>query len=80
MSILDHAPLIRIFWDGRHGIAVGPTGRRVLTEKPVLGFRFAEMDYAPAVCCQVRREAWHAIDDMRPDEREACARYLGSMR
>lgn len=76
MSLLDHVTCSRIYWDGRHGIAIGPHGKRMMIDKPQLGFRFVEVDYSPPVCCQIRREAWHAVDDMRPDEREACVRFL----
>lgn len=80
MSILDHAPIVRLFWDGRRGCAVNQHGRRELDEKPDLGFRFVELDYAPALCCQIRREHWHRIDDLNAAEREACARFLLAMR
>jgi hypothetical protein len=76
VSIFDHIPCVRLRWDGRHGAAITPQSQRVLLEKPDVGFRFVELDYAPGICCQVRRETWHQLDDMRPDERDACTRYL----
>jgi hypothetical protein len=79
MSILDHSPSARLWWDGRRGCAVGPHGRRDLAERPDLGFRFVELDYS-ALCCQVRREAWHQVDDLTAGERDACVRYLWAVR
>jgi hypothetical protein len=80
MSILDHSPMSRLYWDGRHGCAVGPQGRRALDEKPDLGFRFVELDFAAGLCAQIRRESWHQMDDMTPDERDACVRFLWTVR
>ena len=80
MSIIDHAPITRLYWDGRRGAAVGPHGRRELMDKPQLGFRFVEVDYCPSLCCQVRREAWHPLDDMTAGELDACLQYLRTVR
>ena len=80
MSIMDASPVYRIYWDGRYGATTGVNGHKVLDNKPDLGFRYCEVDYMPGVCCQIRRETWHQVDDMRAEEAEACARYLHNVR
>jgi len=75
MSIIDHAPINRLYWDGRRGMAVGPRGRRELLDKPQLGFRFVEVDYS-VICKQVRPESWHPVRDMCPDEAALCDAFL----
>jgi hypothetical protein len=79
MSILDHIPTVRIYWDGRAGVAHGARGKVTLKEKPELGFRFVELDYSPGICCLVRRETWHKMDDMQPAEWAACALFIRSL-
>ena len=80
MSILDHCQTSRVWWDGRRGFAVGPHGKKALAEKPALGFPFVELDYCPPLSCQIRREAWHTIDDLTQGEKDACIRFLFTVR
>ena len=79
MSIIDLLPP-RLSWDGRRGIAIGPSAMMTLSCPPYLGIDFAEVDFAPAVQVMlIRRAVGMPIDDMYADEIAACRRFLAAL-
>lgn len=78
MSIADHLPL-RLRWYGGRGLARWRDGMMTLCAPPELGIEYEELDYAPGVCALIRRHISDAIDDMRPHEFDACARFLEAL-
>ena len=80
MSILDARGVVRLYWDGRHGVVQWPDGFMSLPIKPHLGFSFWTMDYAPGMRhMQVSTDSLSEPRDMNEQERIACAWYVASV-
>lgn len=78
MSIVDSTGLKRIYWYAGHGIAQFNRNSPALQLKvpPDLGFPFAEIDYEPGICAQIRPKPTEPTREMTGDEISACDKFL----